>query len=252
MIKNKDKPFPLVITCAVVPQIEIALSDPKERLKQYRASIVNWVESGAFSEIVIVDCTNNDILTAKEIEKLSSNGINIEQLKFGPEVQVQKRGASWGVGKIYEFVVQNSKLVNECDFFAATTGRTFVGNISSLLKDFDPKTNKTYVNRWLSKGYKRFTPGRADLRFIIWNKSFFETNIPPLLNALDDSKGNWIEIVYDEIFANSSQVTSFKNLPQVIGQTGHGGGFYDGTNFYRWFVKNLIGRITKAGSYSKL
>ena len=251
MVYNEKKRIPLIITCSLVPQIKVYLNDTDERLRQYRESIIKWVESRTFSDIIIIDNTGNDIFTRQEIKHLESDGVSIEQLKYGPEDQVQYKGASWGVARIYQYALENSRLIKDSEFFATTTGRTFVGNVNTLLADFNPNDNKTYVNRWLSKGYKRFSPGRADIRFAIYNKHFFESNLAPLIDKLNDFDGKWIEILYDEVFSKSSQIVSFKSLPKVIGQAGHEGGFYDGTNSLKWFIKDLIGKITKASSYTK-
>ena len=104
----------------------------------------------------------------------------------------------------------------------------------------------------ISKGYKRFIPGRADLRFVIWDKKFLLKNISPLNKILDDSNDDtWIEHVYNKIFEDKkNEINSFSSLPRVVGQAGHHGGNYDGTNFYIWVIKNLLGRITKYNKYN--
>lgn len=242
--------FPLVISCSVVPQIKINLNDPDERLRQYRESIYRWAESGVFSEIVIVDNSNTEILSRQEVQHLLTKGIVVEQIKFGPEDEVAERGASWGQARIYQQALDESSLIRRSNFFATTTGRTFVANVKDLLADFDANSDFTYVNEWLSKGYKQFTPGRADLRFLIWNKPFFTKEIAPLQDELDDSKNQWIEHVYHAVFKNNStKIKSFRNNPRVVGQSGHGGGFYDGTYYFRWFFKNILAKLSGAGRY---
>ena len=138
------------------------------------------------------------------------------------------------------------------NYFATTTGRTFVPNANVLLKEFKKDPTRTYVNRWLSKGYKIFSPGRADLRFVIWNKEFFLKYISPLTCTLDDTLNHsWIEHVYNKVFeSQKDKIHSFASLPRVVGQAGHHGGNYDGTNFFVWVIKNLIGKITKYNKYN--
>ncbi len=242
--------FPLVISCTINPQINIALNDINERLKQYKKSIEDWSKSGAFSKIVLVENSGNSILSESELKIYSGENVQIEQIIYGPEKDVVERGASWGSARIYENAVKSSNFVRNADYFATTTGRTFVPNVKSLLEEFNKNDNKTYVNRWLRKGYKRFNPGRADLRFVIWNKNFFINKVSPFTDHLNDSKGIWIEHIYDKIFSsNKNDIHSFSSLPMVVGQAGHSGRNYDGTYYYLWFIKNLLGKISKKNLY---
>jgi|TARA_A100001015_G_scaffold316789_1_gene431997 hypothetical protein len=249
-MKNNHN-FPLVISCALKPQVDVSLNDVEERLRQYKKSIHDWSNSGAFKKIVIVDNTGNYILSDFEIKHYSISGIEIEQIIYGPEDEVSLKGASWGQARIYENAIMSSSHISNSNFFATTTGRTFVPNANVLLKEFRKNPTKTYVNRWLSKGYKKFIPGRADLRFVIWNKEFFLRNISPLTKILDDSNDTWIEHVYDKIFEDKkNEILSFSSLPRVVGQAGHHGGNYDGTNLYKWVIKNFLGKITKINKYN--
>ena len=247
MIKN----IPLVITCSAKPSIKVYLSNTEERLRQYKKSIDDWVKSKVFERIVIVDNSGTSILSKQEIEQYKYNKIDIEQIIFGPESFVKTKGSSWGTARIYENAIIKSKHVHNSTHFAVTTGRTFVKNANILMRDFDKKNiDKTYVNKWLGRGYKRFQPGRADLRFVIWNKNFFIQYMSPLTSTLDDGNGIWIEHVYNNVFEkHKEKIKSFSSLPRVIGQAGHQGGYYDGTYFYKWKIKDLIGKLTNFNKY---
>ena len=59
--------FPLVISCSVEPQVQVALNDSKERLIQYKKSIKDWSESNSFSKIVLVENTGNSLLSDAEL-----------------------------------------------------------------------------------------------------------------------------------------------------------------------------------------
>lgn len=244
---------PLVISCAVKPQVKVSLSNIEERLHQYKKSVDNWSKSKVFQKIVIVDNTGTEVLSNSEIQQYKDNGIEIEQIMYGPEDEVFSKGASWGSATIYENAIKASEHISNTNYFATTTGRTFVPNANVLLKEFKKDPTRTYVNRWLSKGYKKFSPGRADLRFVIWNKEFFLKYISPLTCTLDDTLNHaWIEHVYNKVFeSQKDKIHSFSSLPRVVGQAGHHGGNYDGTNFYVWTIKNLIGKITKYNKYNK-
>ena len=246
-----NKSIPLVITCALKPQIKVYLTDIDERLKQYKKSIDDWCKSKTFYKIVIIDNTNSEILSNTEINSYKNNGIELEQISFGPEHEVSFRGSSWGTARIYEKAIESSKHIENSKHFASTTGRTFVKNAKTLLKDFDEiNLSKTYVNKWLSKGYKHFNPGRADLRFVIWNKDFFIKHVSTVTKFLNDKNDIWIENIYNEIFdKHSDQIRSFSSLPRVVGQAGHEGGNYDGTYFYKWFIKNILIKVTKLNKY---
>ena len=50
-MKNNHN-FPLVISCALKPQVDVSLNDVEERLRQYKKSIHDWSNSGAFKKLL--------------------------------------------------------------------------------------------------------------------------------------------------------------------------------------------------------
>ncbi len=240
--------FPLLITSSVDPVVKVKVSDKTERLLQYKLSILRWVVETKFNKIVLIDNTNTKIFSEYEISQFMDYGITIEQIISPPNPLVGIKGASYGISEIYEIAIKKSKLINESNHFAKITGRLFVENMNDLISDV--KVNESYLIRWLYKGFFRFKPGRFDERFAIYNKKYYIKNLLPLKKQLDDSKDQWIEIVYNKhIEKNKHDIKSFKAYPRIVGISGHQGKPYDGNNFIRWQVKDIINKIYGVLSY---
>ena len=70
------------------------------------------------------------------------------------------------------------------------------------------------------------------------------------MTELDDSKDRWIEIVYNELIeTNTASIKSFNVYPRIVGISGHTLKPYDGNNFLKWQLKDLINRYFKVIKY---
>ena len=100
------------------------LTDENTRLRESKKAIYFNIEQGCFDKLVIVDGSNIDILSEEEIEEIESRGIQVEQMKFQQSVEdVQKFGKSYGEMLITNYMIKNSKLVNEFGSFVKISGR---------------------------------------------------------------------------------------------------------------------------------
>lgn len=240
--------FPILITSSVTPVHQVQINNCSERLMQYKLSIYRWAMETKFNKIVLVDNTNTRIFSDDEINKFKDINVEIEQILSEPNPIISQRGTSYGISEIYKIAINESKFINESTHFAKVTGRLFVENMSDLITTISP--DDSYLIRWLSKGFFRFKPGRFDERFAIYNKKFYIDNLLPLMSELDDSKGRWIEIVYNQLLENKCKsIKSFNVYPRIVGISGHSRQPYDGSSFLKWKIKDLISSATGALKY---
>ena len=110
------------------------LTDENTRLIESKKAIYFNIEQGCFDKLVIVDGSNNDILSANEIDGIESRGIQVEQIKFQQSVEdVQRFGKSYGEMLITNHMIKNSKLVNEFGSFVKVSGRYNFDNASDVI-----------------------------------------------------------------------------------------------------------------------
>ena len=242
------KDIPLLITCSVNPVAKVAISNPVERLLQYKSSIYRWAVETNFNKLVIIDNTNVKVFNQNEIDRLNDYGLRVEQICMAPNLDVKIRGTSYGIAEIYETAIFRSELIDENTHFAKITGRLFVENTEDLISNIE--YNSSYLLRWLSKGTFRFRPGRFDERFGVYNKDFYINKLLPLKSKLDESKGNWIEIIYNELLEEeSSSIKSFNVYPRIVGISGHHRKPYDGNKFLTWKTKDILNNFFKVLKY---
>lgn len=108
------------------------------RLKESREALFEIIKKGFFRKIIIVDGSNNPILSREEISYYLEREIEIEQLLFEQDSDlVEQFGKGHGEMQITNYMVENSKLVNEYGGFVKLTPRYYFDN----MKDVFPKIN---------------------------------------------------------------------------------------------------------------
>jgi hypothetical protein len=97
-----------------------------------KAAIFFWVGQGP-KNIVVCDSTGASVLTAEELSSIRKLGLEIEQLAFKQdEALVVERGKAYAEGKLIEFALRNSELLNKSGHFFKCTGKIFCRNFSPI------------------------------------------------------------------------------------------------------------------------
>lgn len=121
------------------------LTDENIRLKETRKALFYTIDKGYFDKIIIVDGSNQEVLSDKEISELSDSGIVVEQLLFQQDIDLVKQfGKGNGEMQITNYMVNNSKLAKEAGGFIKITPRYFLDNIDALMPVINNKTNVFY------------------------------------------------------------------------------------------------------------
>ncbi len=217
---------------------QLALRDEKCRLGQYEESLRFFVESGAFSKIVL--CENSGYGTEKLSHlagEAASRGVELELLSFqGDEGQSCIHGKGYGEGEIMAYVFAKSALVSGEPYFIKITGRLKVDRIRDMVGRV--RQNKTYFNipnRTIRSFYDTRIYGMSVSQF----KQFF-------LNAYDqvmDDEGIILEAVYTKILLeNQIGVSNFPIYPRIVGISGSGGLVYGYTE-WKCRIRDMFSRF---------
>lgn len=119
-----------------------AHTDFNSRLEESREALFAIIEKNFFSEIVIVDGSNNKVLSEEEILKYAKKGIKIEQLLFLQDKKlVEEYGKGHGEMQITNYMVENSELVKKAGGFVKLTPRYFFDNIDEILPKISNEEN---------------------------------------------------------------------------------------------------------------
>jgi len=110
------------------------LIDENARLTQTKNAIYYNIKHGYFDRLVIVDGSDTVIFNDKEIQEIERCGVQVEQLKFQqPQALVQRLGKSYGEMTITNYMLKNSKLVNEFGGFVKISGRYNFVNVAQVM-----------------------------------------------------------------------------------------------------------------------
>lgn len=226
----------LVMTASVSPANvkQLCIKDPEIRLGQYCAAIHFYIKCKQIDKIVF--CDNSDSLYGFESEqKLArKNNVRLEILKFKLDYKmVEKYGKGYGEGEILKYVMTNSQLLENEDYFYKVTGRLIVKNISLLIRKNHKK--EALFNRNLY-AYKSL-----DTRFWGIKKSDYIQFLMESYNKVHDNKGIYLEMCFKRDLDKANiQYKSFCVYPVINGYSGTLGKKYKETNWYTKIIYDLM------------
>lgn len=230
---------PILVTTAISPPSGVPflqMADQGRRKITTKAAIWMWASYGA-RRIVIADSTGHEILCKSEINELTSYGIDIEQIFFQQDPsEILSRGKGFAEGRIINFALENSNLINKYRIFFKSTGKTFVRNYS-ILKNIsrENKIRRFFWSRIVDdfaseQNLPILTNGNEiDTRFFLTDLEFASNILVPHYSGTDDTAGKHCEkVIYEACSMNLQPVRSPR--PLVAGFCGGSGReYFDGT-----------------------
>lgn len=141
------KPFPLFLPniTKTFANYDNAHTDSNSRWNESREALFEIIGKDFFSEIVIVDGSNNPVLTEEEIQGFKNQGVIIEQLLFlQDKALVERFGKGHGEMQITNYMVEHSELVKRAGGFVKLTPRYFFDNIEAILPELSEEENVFY------------------------------------------------------------------------------------------------------------
>lgn len=237
------KPLLVITSTVYVNSLLTLLTDPQIRLEQYIESVLFYIKSGEFSEIVICDNSgfNYDSIDRIKIEAIRRN-IRIEPLSFsGDKDRIKSQGKGYGEGEILAHIFKYSQLMEGASSFVKITGRVKVLNIKSVLK-----STMQGKNYFLKIGLNPFRNRKmVDTRFYYCLKEDFTNNLIESYNMVNDFTGYYLERSYYDKLQTSMKYNGFLILPRFIGVSGsHGGNLAEKNHIFMFkYFLNFVYRI---------
>ena len=144
-------PDVLLLTGCVRPvdgQAYLVLTNPEERLSQYRASITYYLQRTKFPKVIFCD-NSGWTLDFGDLTKLAAeHEKEFEVLSFcGNTHETRIRGKGYGEGEIVAHALTHSRWAKDIRHFVKVTGRLIVHNMEDIRKRLD--TSRFYINRLL-------------------------------------------------------------------------------------------------------
>lgn len=231
----------LIITSSVFVSSPLTkITDPKEREKQYINSILFYLNETNINKIVICDNSGFEYSYLKLGIIAQQQNKKIELLSFkGDAYSIEKLGKGYGEGEIMKFILKNSRLLKDKDFFFKVTGRIIIKNINQIIKSINPSLNYFQTIREVLL----FSASKVDTRFYFCNKHIFNENLLDIYYFINDLEGYYLEhIYYRALERNKIQYNNFKFYPNYVGISGSSGMSYNESLIKR-IIKQLISRF---------
>lgn len=198
-----------------------AHNDENSRLNESREALFELMNKNLFKQIVIVDGSNNPVLSSAEIEFFNEKGVVIEQLLFTQNKElVEKFGKGHGEMQITNYMVENSKLVNQAGGFVKLTPRYFFDNIEKIMPILNQeKIVFFFYYPFLIRNIKKYTLSI----FYKTTLDFYKTNISESIDYHSkDTYGLMESILFKQIIGlnKKSIKVSFPFFSGISGTTG--------------------------------
>lgn len=230
-----------IITGTIQPPIQmkqLVVRNIAERLKQYRESLLFFIDSGAFSQIVFAENSNyGETVFDDLVSYAKEKGVQLENLSFAGNVsQCILHGKGYGEGEIMQYVLEHSRLIKQADFFVKITGRLQVHNISDIVKRLN--TQRTYFNI-----PNRTRKDICDTRIYAMPLSQFREDFVDSYGQVMDDEGVFLEYIYTKkIMEKKIKVYNFPKYPRIKGISGSGGLNYTYTE-WKCKIRDIISKL---------
>lgn len=215
--------FPLFLPSVNKTYTDFAnvLTNENVRLQETRKALFYTIEKGYFSKIIIVDGSNQKVLSNHEIIQLATKGIEVEQLLFQQDTKLVKQfGKGNGEMQITNYMVKNSKLANAAGGFVKLTPRYYFDNIDLIMPQINNKSNIFFFYYpYIVKSIKPFVCTIFYKTTIEFYKTHFENSI---CEHSTEIKGYAESVFYRNIvnLDKSSVYVEFPHFSGLAGTTG--------------------------------
>jgi hypothetical protein len=235
-IKNN---YPLFLPNVTKTYTDIAnvLKDGNVRLIEARKALFSIIEKGYFDKIVIVDGSNQEVLSKTEIEDFGNLGIVIEQLLFQQNVEeVKCFGKSQGEMQITNYMVKKSILVKEAGGFTKISPRYIINNIDFMMKLIHNRANVFFF--YHPPIIRKLKPYVCTI-FYKTSLDFYEKYLKDSIKDCNEQKSDFLESVFFRRLINLKKVSIFVPFPLFSGVAGTTGkGIYNGY----FILRNMLAK----------
>lgn len=214
------------------------LTDSRLRLKEARRALFSVLEKKYFEQIVIVDGSNTEILTKKEIDAYALKGIIIEQLLFQQNTfDVAEFGKSNGEMQITNYMVSNSILVKKAKGFTKITPRYFLDNIDEIIPKIYNKKNIFYLYE------PSIIPNKNKFVCTIFYKTsvdFYKKYLAESIHECQKNPHGMLEAIFYRKLSKIKKTSVYTEFPHFSGLAGTTG--KNIKNRY-YFARNIFSKL---------
>lgn len=183
----------VLITTAIAPPENIpylAMTNVATRLLTTKAAIFFWAASGV-KNIVIVDATNQLVLSESEVSSLSQMNVNVEQMAYQQDdALIKVKGKGYAEGSLILYAVQNSSVLSRAKEFFKCTGKVYCRNFAQLQNVIK---NQGLSSVFWMESTQGPNPAMIDMRFFYTTKAFFEEVLIHGYMEASDNEQNFVE-----------------------------------------------------------
>ncbi|MFF1382219.1 hypothetical protein ACFVWT_01500 [Arthrobacter sp. NPDC058288] len=203
----------ILLTAAVTPDVAFgsSLSDPKERLRQYRSAIDEWSR--------VADASDCDLVTVETTGSGDSLRDQVRVVDFHAPEDTKQHGKGAVESAALDAAILACGLPDSSTVHKVT-GRLTLRNAERLVAPLD---NGARVRRTLDRTY-------CDTRFFSTNVKFWQTHLSGMANEVADDSGRYLEHVMAHRLMKAeyggTAVQRFPERPMLLGVSGTTGKSY--------------------------
>ncbi len=188
-MENKKKfSCTVILTSCIKPEGIPFLKRSSEnvRLEDYKKAFQMWSKNEFVDKIIFIENSGYDLnffhqeakkFPEKKIEILSCN----ENNNFDKSL-----GKGFGEHLCFKEILDKSKIFIESNFFVKVSGRYYINNYSTIIKEFEKKKSEIFI-------YLKNNLTYADSHFFGGSKNFFLNYVVPFSSKVDDTNNIYME-----------------------------------------------------------
>lgn len=237
--------FPSILLTSSVIAMDpsVALKSQDSRIFHTIESIEKWGEISPKSQFVICDGSGFDF---SPLLKKRLPSLNIECIHFmNDEELIKKHGKGYGEGEIIRYALENSRVLQEADWFVKCTAKLWVDNFISCLNQWNGNfLCKAFFSNVFS--CKATNLEYIDTRFYMVNKEFYQEYFSNVYVNLGIDDGSSIEAEFLKIAREKGLKKFLFSVSPIISGVGGGSGKYYNTSLIRRVKEMIRTRLVSA------
>tara|TARA_B100000029_G_C17580334_1_gene959448 strand:+ start:1598 stop:2353 length:756 start_codon:yes stop_codon:yes gene_type:complete len=148
-MKLDNKNFCLILGCTINPNRiqNLIRKDQNLRLEDYKIALKKWLKNSFANKVIVIENSGYDLSELIKISEEYKSEKKIEFLSndlnnhYPPEL-----GKGYGESIILKEAINNSSLLKESDAFVHVSGRYYVKNFKSFIKEFILSNSDIFLN----------------------------------------------------------------------------------------------------------
>jgi hypothetical protein len=235
---DAGRAVPIVLTATINNRgvVDMARSDARIRMLDYKSALEKWLSNKSVRSIVVCENSASDLTELREVvNRCNHHGTEVEFLSFGGQHFPPELGKGYGEMLTLAYVANHSQLVKKAGRFLKVNGRYYIRNIARILASREIVEADILCNFNCNLSY-------SDSRVFVSSLAFFFNYLLPLHNDLDDSRGVFLEHLLaraaHRALGDCLRWSLLPVAPEIVGISGTFGTKYPSNPL--WFLARQI------------